>query len=127
MCEHVGSACICKLARALSRLPHLKRLDLAGNDLGALPDAVGDLRHLQYLDISGNKLKDISVVGNLQSLVELKADDNQIESVDLGSLQNLKKASFVRNRISEIPDFSWDTLASDELSIALDGNPCHPA
>jgi hypothetical protein len=34
------------------------------------------------------------------------------------------QCSLERNKLSDIPDFSWETLMSDELKIKLDGNPC---
>ena len=62
MCEHVGGACVCRLARALSRLPCLERLDIAGHRLGMLPDNIGELPNLTHLDVSGNDLGDLSML-----------------------------------------------------------------
>ena len=62
MCEQVGGPCVCKLARALSRLPRLERLDVSGHKLGVLPDTIGELESLTHLDVSGNDLRDLSMI-----------------------------------------------------------------
>jgi Leucine-rich repeat (LRR) protein len=55
MCEHVGEACICKLAKCLSRCPNITHLDLSGNNLGVLPEeGIASLKKLEYLDVSGS-------------------------------------------------------------------------
>ena len=56
LCEKVGEPCICRLSRALERLPSLARLDLSSNGLTALPDSLCTLQHLQHLDVSRNQL-----------------------------------------------------------------------
>jgi hypothetical protein len=53
MCEKLGDPCICKLGRCLSRTPNLKRLEIAGHNLVALPESIGELSQLTHLDISG--------------------------------------------------------------------------
>eukprot|EP00884_Botryococcus_braunii_P009742 jgi/Botrbrau1/1876/Bobra.146_1s0062.2 len=70
MCEKVGTPCICRLSRALDRVPHLKRLDLADNDLEDLPISLWDMRYLSVLDLSKNKLKTLS--SQVSRLFDLK-------------------------------------------------------
>ena len=53
MCEKVGEPCVCKLARCVSRLPNLIRLEIPDHKLGFLPEAIGELTSLQYIDVSG--------------------------------------------------------------------------
>ncbi|MFP3747570.1 leucine-rich repeat domain-containing protein, partial [Achromobacter sp. SIMBA_011] len=40
----------------LSQFPHLRELDLSGNRLTELPQALGELAQLSDLDLSGNEL-----------------------------------------------------------------------
>lgn len=44
---------MCRLAVTVSRLPGLRELDIANNDLGMLPESVFELPALEQLDISG--------------------------------------------------------------------------
>lgn len=53
MCAKLGGACLCRLAVHLSRLVGLRELDIAGNDLGMLPEPVFELPALEHLDASG--------------------------------------------------------------------------
>eukprot|EP00614_Pseudopedinella_elastica_P029842 CAMPEP_0172624308 /NCGR_PEP_ID=MMETSP1068-20121228/135394_1 /TAXON_ID=35684 /ORGANISM="Pseudopedinella elastica, Strain CCMP716" /LENGTH=131 /DNA_ID=CAMNT_0013433201 /DNA_START=327 /DNA_END=722 /DNA_ORIENTATION=- len=124
MCEHVGGPCICKLARCLSKTPNLKRLDISGNKLGALPETLGDLSELTHLDVSGNALTDLSIVKRLKKLVSLKADDNMVTSLDAEGLDELAEISLCRNAFKNYPDLSWGSLLSPSFNIRLDGNPC---
>ena len=59
LCEKVGDPCICRLSRALERLPQLLRLDLSGNGLTQLPDSLCTLRRLQHLDLRANRLSSL--------------------------------------------------------------------
>ena len=43
MCEHVGGPCACKLARTISRVPNLRRLEIPGHGLEFLPDVLDEL------------------------------------------------------------------------------------
>jgi hypothetical protein len=57
MCQWVGDACACRLARALDRRGDaLRVLDISGNRLRALPSAVWTMRALEVLDASDNAL-----------------------------------------------------------------------
>ena len=126
MCEHVGGSCVCKLAKSLSKAPGLERLDLRGNKLGALPDAVKDLEKLTYLDVSGNELKELSSIAKLPNLKTLVADDNKLTRLELGDMTSLRQISLNNNAMTSFPDLSWETLCAFDFKIQLDGNPCHP-
>jgi len=57
MCQYVGDACACRLARALDkRGVDLRVLDISGNRLRALPSVIWGLRRLESLDASDNAL-----------------------------------------------------------------------
>jgi len=80
-----------------------QRLELAGHNLKVLPEALGSLEALTYLDVSGNGLTDLDVVRQLESLEELVADDNAIETApDFSHLSKLRKISLNNNRLTEV-------------------------
>lgn len=57
MCQFVGDACACRLARVLDRRGKwLKVLDVRGNGLRALPGVIWTLRELEVLDASDNAI-----------------------------------------------------------------------
>ena len=53
MCEKVGEACLCRLSIHLSKLRHLRHLDLRGNGLDRLPE-LWTLPQLETLDVRDN-------------------------------------------------------------------------
>ena len=62
MCEHVGEACACRLARVIERRGvGLRLLDVSGNRLRALPSAIWGLKELEKLDASDNALTERDV------------------------------------------------------------------
>lgn len=56
MCASLGGACACRLAQSLSRMEVLSELDVSGNKLTVLPDAVFELRGLRRLSAARNGL-----------------------------------------------------------------------
>lgn len=75
MCEKLLEPCICRLSRAMERLPHLEFLSLRQNRIAALPASIWSLGRLRYLDLSGNPLPPASLGG-----IE------QLRSLEVGSL-----------------------------------------
>ena len=70
LCEKVGDPCICRLSRVLEKLHHLTSLNLANNQLVALPDSIGELGKLVHLDLSNNRLQ--TLPHTIQQLGRLK-------------------------------------------------------
>ena len=44
MCENVGDACVCKIARYLDALPKVRTIEIGHNNLGKLPDGLWGIR-----------------------------------------------------------------------------------
>mmetsp|Transcript_37198 Transcript_37198/g.95061 ORF Transcript_37198/g.95061 Transcript_37198/m.95061 type:complete len:126 (+) Transcript_37198:123-500(+) len=79
LCEKVGDPCVCRLARALERLPSLTALSLAGNGLDQLPDALWGAAGLRHLDLSHNRLPRLpGGVGGLAALESLDLRGNPL-------------------------------------------------
>ncbi|RLN44555.1 hypothetical protein BBJ29_007223 [Phytophthora kernoviae] len=92
MCEHVGDACVCRLALALERVPRLQQLILANNQLRALPDVVFALSSLSYLNLKQNRLQALSTdVSKLTELEILDIRDNQLETLPVQALEGMHK------------------------------------
>jgi hypothetical protein len=53
MCEKIGGACVCKLARYLDHLPVVREMELSKNSFDILPDNLWEATGLQELDVSG--------------------------------------------------------------------------
>ena len=89
-----------QLPPELRELTILKRLYLRGNELGTLPDWVGELRQLELLDI----------------------DDNHLTQVPqcISELGGLKWLSLAHNRLTSLPDWLSDLQHLD--SLLLGGN-----
>lgn len=78
MCEKVGQTCLCKLSMFLSRLHHLRHLDLRGNKLEQLPE-VWTLPKLESLDVRDNKLRMLpEELASMPSLRALHVEGNPL-------------------------------------------------
>ncbi|KAG7395634.1 hypothetical protein PHYBOEH_003391 [Phytophthora boehmeriae] len=123
MCEHVGDACVCRLALALERVPRLQQLILANNQLRALPDAVFALSFLSHLDLKQNRLQVLSTdVSKLTELEFLDIRDNQLETLPVQALEQMPKLQALKiagnpTLIRALEDEKLDV--SDELRAKL--------
>lgn len=102
MCEQIGGACVCKLARFMDGMARVQRMDVAANRLTVLPDSVWERRTLAHLDASDNLLTTLP-----PAVAQLG-----------GSLRVLRLA---RNRLSGLPAELAQLPALAELD--LRGNP----
>ena len=87
--------------------PNLQRLDLSGNQIQFIPDAIGNLVNLQELNLSVNQIKVIpNAIGNLVNLQRLCLRLNQIQAIPdvIGNLVNLQELALSCNEIKGIPD-----------------------
>eukprot|EP01062_Namystynia_karyoxenos_P015063 TRINITY_DN1546_c0_g1_i1.p1 TRINITY_DN1546_c0_g1~~TRINITY_DN1546_c0_g1_i1.p1 ORF type:complete len:550 (+),score=122.42 TRINITY_DN1546_c0_g1_i1:77-1651(+) len=80
-------------------------LDLRGNQLSSLGEAVGQLTRLIALDVSSNQLRALpACLGKLTNLAQLAAQHNHIESVpDTFASSNLEEVNLAWNALPSFP------------------------
>lgn len=106
---------VSSLATALAPLEKLMRLNLAKNNLSAIPD-MSHLRLLSDINLSRNSIKSIrDEMNNLipSSVVNLNLEENRfdhITSQTFVGLSNLKYLNLGNNRISTIESDSFNNL-----------------
>ncbi len=101
--------------------PHLRKLEITGNQLQTLPAAFGELRQLEYLSLAGNKLEQLpGELAFLPQLHYLDLSDNRFESLPeaLLSLTGLRFLSLKENMLAELPSETenWQQLEQLDLS-----------
>lgn len=69
----------------LAKMPHLKELNLRGNEITHIPDALSSL-NLNSLDVSQNPLR---VLGKIRSLVHLDVSETLLTDTDLNVIKDL--------------------------------------
>lgn len=76
----------------LYRFPNLRRLSLAGNQFGPLPDRLGELTSLEELDLSKMGLEELpAAIGRLPELLELDVSGNPLTlPEEIGDLSRLR-------------------------------------
>lgn len=104
-------------------LPQLRLLSLEGSVLFSLRDLGSDLSSLTYLNVSRCALKSLDGTNGLLNLIELVADNNQIN--DAGACMNLpriRKISLANNRIQEFQSIMFLGLCAELRTLNLTGN-----
>eukprot|EP00004_Rigifila_ramosa_P004302 TRINITY_DN14703_c0_g1_i1.p2 TRINITY_DN14703_c0_g1~~TRINITY_DN14703_c0_g1_i1.p2 ORF type:complete len:223 (-),score=53.67 TRINITY_DN14703_c0_g1_i1:56-724(-) len=92
---------------AITQCAHLEVLDLAGNTIGRVPDAIGNLRRLKQLSVSECALTEVSsALWSLENLERLGLDQNVL----LDSLPALV-ASKVQSRRLAVLDVSGTSVS----------------
>ncbi|KAL6444717.1 hypothetical protein ACFW04_002054 [Cataglyphis niger] len=86
---------------------YLQILDISKNYLKSLPLSISHLRYLQHVDLSFNRFTDIpEAIYDVVSLESLIANDNVIATIDVSSLEKLKKLAILNlanNNIAHVP------------------------
>ena len=100
------------------------RLDLWGNHIAVVPDAIGALTNLKYLNLSGNRIATLPAsIGRLARLETLDLCFNDIAVVpdaanaSIGALTNLKHLSLFRNKIATLPASIGRLTALETLNL----------
>lgn len=90
MCEKLGEACVCKLARAVMGMPVLQVLDLDRNPLTMLPDVVWAIPGLHTLSAQEGRLTELSPsISQAQHLHTLRLRGNALAAIPWNELLNL--------------------------------------
>ena len=149
---HVAAISLNRVDGRLLQLKHLSHLDLSGNLIKSLPDAMADTplselrlsgnrleqfpeplcvgrlgESLKVLDLSRNQLKSLPhKFTHMKSLVHLKLDCNELKVLPrtFGKMVSLKFFSASSNGLLALPS-SFLKLSLDSLD--LFGNPFHPS
>ncbi|MGB0919460.1 MAG: leucine-rich repeat domain-containing protein [Holosporaceae bacterium] len=77
----------------IGQLTQLTLLNLAGNKITKLPQSIGNLVNLEVLGMTRNALKDIGGIEKCVRLKDLYLNDNHLEDLpdDIGNLASLQK------------------------------------
>jgi internalin A len=96
-----------QLPEALGQLSQLQELNLFNNQLTAVPEALGQLSQLQLLNLSYNQLTAVpEALGQLSQLQQLYLDGNQLTAVPeaLGQLSQLQQLCLDGNQLTAVPE-----------------------
>ncbi|KAJ3095351.1 hypothetical protein HDU97_007025 [Phlyctochytrium planicorne] len=93
----------------LVNLAELRELDLTGNQIEAIPEAITRLEHLEILRLGENSITVLpEFIGNLTNLTRLRLDDNKLTGQiprSIGQLQRLRNLNLRGNQLTgPIPD-----------------------
>eukprot|EP00937_MAST-01D_sp_MAST-1D-sp2_P000618 g618.t1 len=103
MCEKLGGACVCRLARFMEAFPLMEFVNLADNAIDVLPDTLWNYSGLRELDLSRNRIEQLSPqVGQLRSLRALHLAGNSIRELpeELSALPALEHLDVRGNPLS---------------------------
>jgi len=108
------------------RVPTLTRLNLSGNHLIGLPDAIGQFTSLTTLELSQNSLTGLpDAIGRLTSLTRLHLNDNLLTGLPdaIGQFRFLTGLDLSDNRLAGLPDaigrltaLTWLDLSDNRLT-----------
>lgn len=90
----------------VAELPHVRALELRGNDLSRLPSRAPGFKNLSSLDLSRNKLKEVPAwLGDMHGLTELDLSLNSLERLpdELRALRRLKDLTLSGNPLERVP------------------------
>ncbi|KAL1410855.1 cysteinyl-tRNA synthetase [Vanrija albida] len=91
---------IAELPSAMSNLKSLERLTCVGNELREFPKSFSTLANLRVLDVRRNKLIDLTPVYALPNLATLRADKNDLVTLDTQLGEKVRDFSVPHNSIT---------------------------
>ena len=95
------------LPDAIGALTKLEYLDLSGNNIAVVPDAIGALTKLEYLDLGFNRIATLpTTIGGMTALTTLYLGANQLAGLPdaIGTLTNLETLDLEENQLVGLPD-----------------------
>lgn len=122
MCEKLGEACVCKLARAVMSMPALQVLDLDRNPLTMLPDVVWAIPGLHTLSAQEGRLTELSPsVAQAQHLHTLRLRGNALAAIPWNELLDLPALRLVdlRDQQADCLTGPSDRALADRLHASL--------
>jgi Leucine-rich repeat (LRR) protein len=108
------------IPKEITKLVHLKIIDISNNKLSSLPNEIGLLENLESLYVMNNKITMLpKSITNLAQLKTLSIGDNLLESFpdDIGKLSNLRKIDASFNRLKSLPESIGDLFFLTNLFI----------
>jgi len=104
-----------------AELLSLRRLDLSGNRLQAVPDEVFRLTQLEELNLAGNRITQLDPkIGTLHALRSLDLSENRLSTLpsELAGCTNLETLSLFDNQFSTLPAVVHELVALRSLDLA---------
>uniref|UniRef100_A0A914C016 Uncharacterized protein n=1 Tax=Acrobeloides nanus TaxID=290746 RepID=A0A914C016_9BILA len=118
--NHITSQALYRLG--ITRLPKLKKLCLAGNQINRLDLAVFDLKELEELDLSQNEIKSIKKK-TVNQLRKLDLSWNRLKDIDGLSTPNLLVLNITNNKITTCSAIKFITQMPKLHELNCVGNP----
>lgn len=87
-------------------LLNISELIVPSSGITKIPEAVKYFKNLAYVDISYNEIEDISALYACPYIMYLKADGNNIKSVDLSNFADLNTVSLADNVLEVMPSLA---------------------
>tara|TARA_B100000131_G_scaffold297164_1_gene315660 strand:- start:163 stop:792 length:630 start_codon:yes stop_codon:yes gene_type:complete len=87
---NINGNVISTLPEELGNLTKLTKLDASNNRLTDLPESIKNLIDLKELFININQLTECNILGKIKSLTTLNIQSNNLTSLNIDGLQNLK-------------------------------------
>ncbi|KAL4168151.1 hypothetical protein KRP22_011553 [Phytophthora ramorum] len=98
-------------------IPTLKSLNLASNNITAMPTSLSNHENLESLNLGSNKIKEVSSSDSSDTLTMLNLSDNSIVTFE-ATYPNLETLYLGNNNLTEIPDAVYDCTKLKHLYLS---------
>ena len=110
--------------QVLAGFPNLCGLGLIKNEMGVLPESIGQLENLEMLELWSNGLKKLpDSFKNLKKLEYLNLRNNSLKAIPacFSEFKHVKSLNLQFNKIKKIPDFIFDLTGLEYLNLGSCG------